>query len=237
MAWYTVLMLAVVVASSTASGEIFRRRRDTLIDAISPLSPRFDIFDKGDKGDGGGGCMNGGGKGDKGDKGDISDFLGLGVGIPALILSVAVPLGLLLLAGFVLFLIGFIGRSNDDTVNALGIRIPGLPNLDLIRTVDEAITAYDALSKDEKCRQKIACQLGYIFKGSEKRARVLSILDSVLPEVIHKHFKPLKKAAETGENGKCDQLYQCDTNRFGSLFGKIGANNSSTIATTTRKNR
>ncbi|GAB6022660.1 hypothetical protein CHUAL_006751 [Chamberlinius hualienensis] len=175
----------------------------------------------------GGGCMccDGGGKG--GDKGGELALLGLGIPLLGLLL---VPLGLLLLAALIPAIIAFIGRSNEGGLASV---IPGMPNLDVLRTIDEATSAFDALARNDKCRQKVACQLGYIFKGSEKKSRTLSILDHVLPESIHKHFKPLKKAIESGETGKCDQIYECDAKDFEPLFGTIVktiANKNSTLS-------
>lgn len=111
-------------------------------------------------------CCDSGSKGDKG--GELA-LLGLGIPLLGLLL---LPLGLLLLAALIPALIFFIGRSNDG--GGISSLIPGMPNLDLLRTIDEATTAFDALAHNEKCRQKVACQLGYIFKGSEKKARTLS---------------------------------------------------------------
>lgn len=114
---------------------------------------------------------SGGGFGDIGDGGGILSSL-INLSIPAVLAVVlGIPIlliGLAILAGALAF---FIGRSNDVPVIP---GVGGLIDLNVVRTVHEAFAAYQALSSDENCRQRVVCELGYILKSSDKKATVVS---------------------------------------------------------------
>ncbi|GAB6030918.1 hypothetical protein CHUAL_007746 [Chamberlinius hualienensis] len=146
--------------------------------------------------------------------------------------EIAIPLALLLLVPLILVggpflilgLVFYVGRSNSETSTGI------IPGIDVIQGVHEAVEAFRALSTDETCRMKVACELGYIFKGSKSKNKLIRFFDFFLPVSMAEIIQPLKKAADYGEHeGRCER-YNCPATNlvnFGHNNATKGDDNSS----------